>query len=367
MTPVGPDGPDDTGRAFRPPRSGARRARALPHRQQRSTPMPSRYRSRPARLEPAKVNHVAASYDSAYSYQESSVPKHSNVEYIKGEIAAWRIYGVHNDYLSRRAKKYSDWNYAVGDWPKKGDRTEITIGRVPGDLIEAEKTASATIHETWGDDRPWLWAEDPAAALDKAIRSRMETMSLEKFTEGFGLWVTLLVRRPMRLKANAGWIDEGSIYWWFDRGQARDLDEQFLKELTNHLDITAVLVAAGMGSTADGRSIRLRCQSSTRSSRPQQTRWRRRGILWSAMTVPSTRGSVCAWTRMAGWSMRRLCAWHVESWRELATQRPRSLVSSEDDRPSRRLVAQQSILMARRQCQLPCLFLVVLWRLWVAL
>jgi hypothetical protein len=33
LTPgVGPDGPEDTGRAFRPPRSGTRRARALPHR-----------------------------------------------------------------------------------------------------------------------------------------------------------------------------------------------------------------------------------------------------------------------------------------------------------------------------------------------
>jgi hypothetical protein len=31
LTRVGPDGPGDTGRAFRPPRSGTRRARALPH------------------------------------------------------------------------------------------------------------------------------------------------------------------------------------------------------------------------------------------------------------------------------------------------------------------------------------------------
>jgi hypothetical protein len=93
---------------------------------------------------------------------------------------------------------------------------------------------------------------------------------------------------------------------------------------------------AVLGSAADGRSIPPRCQSSTRSSCPQQTRWRRRGILWSAMAVRSTRGSVCAWTRMAGWSMRRSCAWRVASWRGLATRWPRTLVSFEDVRPSRR-------------------------------
>jgi hypothetical protein len=32
LTLVGPDGPEDMGRAFRPPRSGTRRARALPRR-----------------------------------------------------------------------------------------------------------------------------------------------------------------------------------------------------------------------------------------------------------------------------------------------------------------------------------------------
>ena len=56
---------------------------------------------------------------------------------------------------------------------------------------------------------------------------------------------------------------------------------------------------AVLGSAADGRSIPPRCRSSTRSSRPQQTRWRRRGILWSAMTVRSTRGRG---VRGRGWS-----------------------------------------------------------------
>jgi hypothetical protein len=35
LTPGRPDGPGDTGRAVRPPRSGTRRARALPHSDQR--------------------------------------------------------------------------------------------------------------------------------------------------------------------------------------------------------------------------------------------------------------------------------------------------------------------------------------------
>jgi hypothetical protein len=38
---VGPDGPEDTGRAFRPPRSGTRQARALPHSDQRGARQPA--------------------------------------------------------------------------------------------------------------------------------------------------------------------------------------------------------------------------------------------------------------------------------------------------------------------------------------
>lgn len=162
---------------------------------------------------------------------------------VEGVANVWRIFGVHDDYLSKRSSADTDWHHEVAQWPTRDDATFVYVGHVPKHVIEARRVLSAAFKVTWSGE--WRDAADRYAVRDGEIDNELcegiTGREEDRLTTRFGLWVTIELRRSVVL------IDStGSKYEWVDVAQAMELSESFEEEAQRHLDLVGTFVAAGL-------------------------------------------------------------------------------------------------------------------------
>jgi hypothetical protein len=116
------------------------------------------------------------------------------------------------------------------------------VGEVPKPILKAPEAAIETLLVQLVDAKRRDTEFQPAA-LDEAIQRRIdETPVRKELTEEFGLWVTIIVARPVRLTDRTG-----SVYGWMDYFEGMELNKRHHKEISRHLDVASVLVAAALG------------------------------------------------------------------------------------------------------------------------
>lgn len=153
---------------------------------------------------------------------------------IDAYMWSWRVYSIHDDYVSKRPEGEQDHLAVIKDRPKSGDTLTVRLGDLPPGYYDTKKQVNASLNAFLGG--PFNSAEDVFDARDKFIDKTASELALEPIPGK--TWLTLELRRAVRLTDNAG-----SRYLWNDMKECEPLLEGFQEDRRSAFDATAASIA----------------------------------------------------------------------------------------------------------------------------
>ncbi|MCP4308706.1 MAG: hypothetical protein GY788_28295 [bacterium] len=163
-------------------------------------------------------------------------------------LCVWRVFGVARDF-SDRPDEPPAWSTAVEAGPVAGDQLALTIGDVPAEMIEAERSAAALgkfgLASIFGGQH----ADKTPAEVEQVIDELYaETEDVEKAIRGsYPLWVTLELARPLRLRVHP----DARHRWLRDPLITSELLTDFAENASKFLDVTIARLLPSLGDSLD--------------------------------------------------------------------------------------------------------------------
>jgi len=143
---------------------------------------------------------------------------------ISAYLWSWRVYSVFDDYLSKRPEQVPDLVAAIKDRPTNGDSLTIRFGALPPDYYDIRKQIGASLRALLG-----VPSEYKDLGKDEFIDSTFGEVPVDPLPGN--TWLTLELRRPVRLKADAN-----SRYLWNDMKECEPFVESFREDMLPAFD-----------------------------------------------------------------------------------------------------------------------------------
>lgn len=143
---------------------------------------------------------------------------------ISAYLWSWRVYSIFDDYLSKRPAQELDLVAEINDRPTHGDSLIIRFGALPPGYYDIRKQVGASLRALLG-----VPSEYKNLGRDGFIDSIFGQVEVEP--PPGNTWLTLELRRPVRLTADAA-----SHYLWNDMNECEPLVESFREDMLPTFD-----------------------------------------------------------------------------------------------------------------------------------
>lgn len=151
---------------------------------------------------------------------------------IDAYLWSWRVYSIFDDYLSKRPEQESDLVGEIKDGPTIGDSLTIRFGALPPGYYDIRKQVGASLGSLFG-----VPEEYKNLTRDEFIDRTFGDLPLEPVPGK--TWLTLELRRPIRLTANTD-----SYYLWNDMKECEPLVERFREDLLATFDAVSACLCS---------------------------------------------------------------------------------------------------------------------------
>ena len=167
---------------------------------------------------------------------------------IGAELRAWRMYALGADPLSTRPAGEVDWSLTV-DGPRPGDTVTVTLGEIPEDAKDAQRSARAML--PFMLTRQIDGRDASPEEIDEAIDRRTASVDLSDMTRGVKLVLSLSLRRPLEVRARPG-----VKYFWVDDSDAVGKLSAFEDEVRPYFDLVAAWLFPAVSTPGVGGIVR---------------------------------------------------------------------------------------------------------------